>query len=435
MNFAGPAQCGSGRGSQRLAWYTYDWANSPFSTSVLAVFFGPYLTGIAQSALAPSTTFAIGDVRIPTGSIFPYLVSLSLLLRLFAIPYLSAIADASQANKTMLGVFAYLGSAATAAMYWLDGDRLGLGSFLFLIANVSWGLSLVFYNALLPQVATREEKDSVSCRGAAVGYLAGGLVLAAHLMLLRSAGALGLTDMHAVRISLSSSGIWWACFSTASLLGIRSRDTLSQGAADNRPKCSKPAALIKRLREHPQTLRFLIAHTLYEVGLETVIIVSALFGHEELHLPFETLTVAILIVQFVGTLGPLVFGWAAKAFGARRAVLASLVCWVGVLLYAYALAFTATDFMIMASGIALAIGGTQALSRGLLAGMIPPGQEATFFGARDMAVAAVSWIGPISFGASLQMTGSYRSAILSLVVYFVLGAAVLMSVDVNRATA
>jgi len=212
---------------EQVGWYFYDWANSAFYTTVVTVFLGPYLTGIAKAAaesLDEGNTFVhpLG-IRVFYGSFFPYVIALSVGLQMVFLPILGAIADSSHRKKQMLALFAYIGSFATVGLYFLQGTNYLLGGGLFVLANLSYGASIVFYNSFLPDIASAEDRDRVSSVGWAIGYLGGGLLLALNLYLFSKAESFGLTPGQAVRISLASSGAWWAVFTLIPLSTLKNR--------------------------------------------------------------------------------------------------------------------------------------------------------------------------------------------------------------------
>jgi MFS transporter, UMF1 family len=423
---------------ERIGWYFYDFANSAFSTTVVTVFTGPYLTSIARAAADPAGYVHPLGIPVLAGSYFPYVVSLSVFFQVLLLPLLGAIADYSRRKKPMLFLFAYAGSAATVGLYFLEGARYLLGGGLFLLANVCFGASVVFYNAWLPDLAPPEERDSVSSVGWAFGYLGGGVLLLLNLVLFSRAPDFGLTTGEAVRISLASAGAWWAVFSLVPLATLRRRHParhLPAGEGILLTGFRQLRRTFAQAKGHPQLLLFLGAYLLYNDGIQTVIALSSQFGQEELGLPVSTLTTTILMVQFVAFFGALLFNLFAKVVGAKRAVAVSLVLWTGTLFYAYAGLRSAAGFYAMAACVAVVLGGSQALSRSLFSRMIPSGREAEYFSLYEVSERGTSWLGPLFFGLALQFTGSYRVAILSLAVFFISGLALLLRVDVERAEA
>ncbi len=315
-----------------FGWYVYDWANSAFYTTVVTVFLGPYLTAVAKAAAdAEGFVHPLG-LKIRPGSVFSLAVFLSVFLQMLVLPLLGAISDYSNLKKQLLIFFAYTGSFATMGMYFLKGDNYLLGVVLFVIANLSIGASLVFYNAYLNDVASPDRRDSVSSIGFAWGYAGGGLLLAANIALYVKRESLGLSESHAIRISLLSSGLWWALFTLVPLALLKRRRAVrSLPPGENRISVGfkQLKHTIKSLTRYPQTLLFLLAFLLYNDGIQSVIALAAQFGSEELKLETLTLTTTVLIVQFVAFFGATIFNFIAKAVGTKRAIIISLIIWVG----------------------------------------------------------------------------------------------------------
>ncbi len=421
---------------ERVGWYFYDFANSAFSTTVVTVFTGPYLTAVTRAAADRSGFVHPFGIPVLAGSFFPYVVSLSVFLQVLVLPLLGAIADYSHRKRRMLFLFAYGGAAATMGLYFLEGTRYLLGGGLFVAANVCFGASVVFYNAYLPDLSPPEDRDSVSSVGWALGYLGGGALLALNLLLFSRAGEIGLSTGDAVRISLASAGAWWALFSLVPFATLRSRRpvrTMPPGEGIVTVGFHQLRGTMRKAKGHPQLLLFLGAYLLYNDGVQTVISLSSQFGQEELGLPVSTLTAAILMVQFVAFLGSLLFNTFAKFVGAKRAVAVSLVLWTGTLVYSYAWLRSEAGFYALAAAIAVVLGGSQALSRSLFSRMVPKDRESEYFSLYEVSERGTSWLGPLFFGLALQFTGSYRVAILSLAVFFVAGLVLLLRVDVERA--
>jgi len=423
---------------EQRSWYAYDWANSAFSATVVTVFLGPWLTSITKAAADANGYVHPFGIPIEAGSYYPYLISLSVFSQVFALPVLGALADYAQAKKQFMGFFAYIGAFATMAMFFLTGTRYLLGGALFLIANLSFGASIVFYNAFLPEIAPPEDRDAVSSKGFAWGYMGGGLLLALNMVMAFKPEAIGLTTGQAIRLSIASAGLWWALFTVIPMLGIRNRRAakhLPPGSTYLTIGFQQLSHTLKGIRRYPQTLLFLVAYLLYNDGIQTVISLASQFGQEELHLTIGTLTSAVLMVQFVAFGGALLFNKVASAVGSKKAVMGSLVIWTLTLVYVYLAVNSAAQFYVLAAIIGVIMGGSQALSRSIYAQMIPPGREAEYFSLYEVSDRGTSWMGPLAFGLALQFTHSYRIAILSLIVFFILGLFLLARVDIVRAAA
>jgi MFS transporter, UMF1 family len=422
---------------EQRGWYMYDFANSTFASTVLTLFLGPYLTALAKAAAGADGRVHPLGIPVDPRSWWGYLISVSVVTQVFTLPMVGTIADFSPHKKRLMALFAYTGALATVAMFFLQGDEYLLGGVLFLVANLAFGASIVVYNSFLPDIAPPEQRDAVSSTGWGIGYLGGGLLLALNLVLFTKAKALGLSESMAVRINLSSAGVWWALFSLIPLAAIRNRPPgRTRGPGEGLMKTFREFAVTLRdMRYYPQTLRFLVAYLLYNDAVQTVIAVSAQFGSDELKIPLADLTEVILMVQFVAFFGSLVFDWLAKWIGAKDAVIVSLLIWTGVLISIYVSVRNETQFFIVAAIVGMVQGGTQALSRSLFSLMIPKGREAEYFGVYEISDKGTSWLCPLLFGLALQFTGSYRIAILSLITFFAAGLLVLLTVNVRHAAA
>jgi UMF1 family MFS transporter len=418
---------------ERFGWYSYDWAMSVFNTSVTTVFLGPYLTSVAEEAAGPDGRLGFLGLSIPPGSWFSYVLSASVLLQVLVLPLTGAVADRTGRKREMLAGFAALGALTTTALYFVADGRYLLGALLFIVANISFGAATVVYYSWLPDLAAPDERDAVSSRGWAFGYVGGALLLAVHLGLVLGAPSLGLTTGEAVRISLATAGLWWGAFTVFSVSRLRNRP-VREAAGRPRSGFRQLATTMREMRAFPLTLWFLGAYLLFNDGVQTVISLSATYATEELGLEQSVLTGAILMVQVVAIAGALGLGRLAARYGAKRTILGALVAWIGVLVVAYFLQAGAVgQFYALAAVIGLVQGGTQALSRSLFSQLIPAGKEAEYYGFYEISDRGTSWLGPLAFGLTYQLTGSYRLAIVSLVVFFVAGFAALATLPIRRA--
>ncbi|MEV6597954.1 MFS transporter [Actinoplanes sp. NPDC051346] len=432
---------------ERTGWYLYDWANSAFSTTVITVFLGPFLTSVTEQAAGCALgadechgrVYPLG-VSVAAGSYFPYLVSLSVLLTVVVLPIMGAVADRATRKKPLLAAAAFTGAGATIAMAFVTGERYLLGGALFVVANVAFGASVVVYNSFLPWLAGPDERDKVSSRGWALGYLGGGVLLLLNLVVVTvlSVDGDGQRTLDLARWCIVSAGVWWALFTLLPLRWLREHPSPVSGARTGGNVLTdgfrELAGTVRRLRAYPLTLFFLVAYLVYNDGIQTVIALASQFGTEELRLEQSTLIVTILIVQFLAFGGALLLGRIAEHIGARRTVLLSLVLWLLVILGAFWLPEgEPVPFMLLGVGIGLVLGGSQALSRSLFSQLIPAGREGEYYGFYEISDKGTSWLGPLAFGLVFQLTNSYRIGIVSLVVFFVLGGILLAMVPMRRA--
>ena len=428
-------------------WRLYDWANSGFTTTVIAALFGPFLEALAVKAVegtGSNIVLNLGIYTVTAESLYPDAVSLSVLLQFLFLPLLGALADYTNIKKQLLMFFCLLGAAATTMLFIATPATYLFAALAFVVANLSFGASIVFYNAFLNEITTEDMRDKVSSQGFAFGYIGGGVLLAINLALVTFAEQIGLTTALAVRISLASAGLWWGIFGYFGIKRLKNR-TASRKVPEGQHYLTVSMrelwTTFRELKRLPQTLRFLIAYLLYNDGIQTVIGMSAVFLSNELFkakgLPEDDsqsfLLGLVLMIQFVAFGGALGFERVSRKVGTKTAILISLFIWTGVIVYAYALLDSVLQAWFMGAAIALVLGGSQSLSRALFSRMIPQGREAGFYGIYEISERGTSWIGPFIFARVVAETGSYRQAILSLIVLFVGGIVILFLTNTTKA--
>jgi len=422
-----------------FGWKMYDWANSAFYTTVVGALFSPYLTRLAQTAVGENgVVLNLGPLGAVTAKSLPTLcVSISVGAQVFLLPILGALGDYSDLKKRLMAVFCYIAVVANCLMFFIKDDLYLFGGILFIIANVCFGASIVFYNAFLPEIATEDQTDKVSSRGFAYGYLGGAILLVLNLLVVLKAEALGMSTSMAVRLSLLSAGVWWGGFALISFALLKSRPKKKSLPPDKTyisAGFSEIIATFKELRRLPLTARYLLGYLIYNDGIQTVIFASSAFLEQELFPqgnPVFLLEI-FLMVQFVAVGGALLFERLAYLIKTKNAIIVSLVIWSGIVVYAYAFLNSVPEAWVMAAVIAIVLGGSQALSRSLFSRMIPEGKEASFFGLYEVSERGTSWMGPLLFSIVIARTGSYRLALLSLIFFFVVGLIVLWTTDTDR---
>lgn len=425
-----------GRRKEQRAWYFYDWANSAYVTTVTTALFAPFIIPIAETAAVSNRIEAFGLVSMAPGALPAYVIVFSTVLSAVLLPPLGAVVDRTRHKKQLLAGFAWTGAAFASLLFFTKGDNWQLGAVAVVGGNLALGASVVVNDSILALVSTEDERDRVSSRGWAFGYLGGGLLLVVNLATILGADNLGITQELAARISMLSAAVWWAGFTLVPLLKLRNYEPTcvvpTQGNAV-RQSFGQLWATMKEMRRYPMTVRFLLAYLFFNDGIQTVISQSSVYIVEELRFTSDVLLMLILVVQFVGFAGALVFGKAAQRVGAKPTILVGLGIWMVIVATAYVLPEQRLiPFLILAVAIGLVLGGTQALARSYFSLLVPEGREAEYFGFYHAMERGTSWFGALTFGLVYQLTDSYRPAILSLICFFVVGAALLLKVDTTR---
>ncbi|MEQ9620026.1 MAG: MFS transporter [Deltaproteobacteria bacterium] len=402
-----------------LSWCLYDWADSAFATTVMAAVLPVYYSQVAGVNLPGNTATVY----------WGYTVVLALVISALLAPVMGAIADYSGIKKRLLLTFAALGIFATALLYYVTtGDWL-TASLFFILGNVGFAMSEVFYNALLPHVADPSQIDRVSVKGYALGYLGGGILLAINIAMIE----LMEDKMLATRLSFITVSVWWAVFTIPLILNVKEPPARRFGSESINPVTAGFNRLLKtfsELRSYRQLFLFLAAFWVYNDGIGTIIKMATIYG-AEIGIGQTDLIGALLMTQFVGIPFSFAFGRLAKITGAKNAILFGLFVYTLISIGGYFME-TALHFWVLAFFVGTVQGGTQALSRSLFGTMLPREKTAEFFGFYGMSSKFAGIVGPLVFAVVSQLTGSSRLSIVSLILFFILGAYLLSRVDVEK---
>lgn len=420
---------------EQKAWYWYDWANSAYFTTVMTVMFAPYLISVAEEAAVDDRIQVVG-VSIAPGSLPAFVITFTTILSAVLLPPIGAAVDRTANKKGLLAGFAWVGSAFAALLFFCSGDNWQIGAFAAVGANLCFAASIVVNDSILPLISDESERDTVSSRGWAWGYLGGALLLVVNLVVFLFHDSFGLTEGMAVRLSMLSAAVWWAAFTVIPFVRLRNHEPIARLPEEGgivRQSFGQLWDTLRDLRNYPVALTFLVAYLFFNDGIQTVIASSSTYGSEQLGFGQSVLIGTILLVQFVALGGALLFGRAAGRYGAKRTILAGLVVWMVIVTVALVLPEEqVVPFLLLGVAIGVVLGGTQALARSYFSLLIPRGKEAAYFSFYHAVDRGTSWFGTLVFGVVYQVTGSYRPAVFALIVFFVIGGLLLLRVDTRR---
>jgi len=408
-----------------LAWASYDWANSAYATVVMAGFF-PIFFREYWSAGQAST-----DITLHLG----ISTSIASVFVIAALPLLGAVADEAGWRRRFLFVFAVLGIVATFGLFWISAGAWLMAATVYVLATIGFAGSNAFYDSLLTGVAPREQYDTVSALGFALGYLGGGLLFALCVVMYSFPDAFGFDDgAQVVRVSFLLTALWWCLFSLPLMMFVREPPHIGRAGAYGtlRAGFRRLAATLRNIRELRMVALFLVAYWCYIDGVDTVVLLAVDYGKA---LGFETgdLILALLLVQFVGFPATIAFGFLGQRLGTKAGILIAIGVYILVLCWG-ATIDAAWEFYVLAASIGLVQGGIQSLSRAFYARLIPPDKAAELFGFYNMLGKFAAIVGPVMVGWTGVLTGSHRLGMLSLLVLFIAGASVLMFVEDDRKT-
>jgi MFS transporter, UMF1 family len=435
------------REREQRAWNWYDWANSAYYTTILTVLFAPFMITVAGRAAGCGNaadeschrTVDVLGLHLAAGSLPFYLTSFATIASAFLLPVVGALVDRSARKKWHMAGFAWAGSFFAALLFLMRGDRWQLAAVAIVLSSILAGCSLVSYYAILVDISTEDERDGVSSRGWAWGYLGGGLLLLLNLVMVLGHGAFGLDKELAVRFSLLSAALWWAGFTIIPVVRLRNRpprNVLPESGGLLHRSFGQLFTTLRQMRRYPMTLTFLVAFLFYNDGIQTVIYAASTYGSKQLGFGSSVLIATILMIQFVAYFGARLFGRLAASFGSYRCILWGIYAWMVIVVLAVLLPRQQiVPFLALGVAIAIVLGGTQALSRSFFSLLIPHGREGEYFALYNACERGTSWFGTFLFGVVFQITGSYRPAIVALILFFVLGAGFLLRLDPARGVA
>jgi UMF1 family MFS transporter len=348
-------------------------------------------------------------------------------------PGLGAKADALGKRKRFLVIFCTIGSAATCLMALVGPGDVIPAMFLVIVSAYAFAAGNIFYNSFLPDLSDRRTMGRVSGLAWGLGYLGGGLCLVAVLVIMQVPDWIGRDDpdQWAVRLGVGLSGVWWFVFALPTFLWVKETRRPTRRTASEGRRLHSVLDTLSHLASYRTLFLFVLAFLLYSNGVEAILSAAALFGGEELKMEPDEIVTCFLMIQGVALVGSLGFGWLADRIGNKPAVLGSLVLWVMVLAWAWFVT-SQTEFWIMGAVVGLVMGGTQATSRSLMGMMTPAAHKAEFFGFYALGGRMAAVLGPLVCGVVAHVTDSMRHSVLSLIVFFVIGGALLAGVNVRR---
>ncbi|MEQ1734365.1 MAG: MFS transporter [Bacteroidia bacterium] len=417
------------------AWATYDLANSVYNLVITATIFPIYYKSVTEITNEKkeviSNTVNFLGFNFKNTALYDFAIATAYLLTVFLVPLLSGLADGSGNKKKYMQLFCYIGATSCLAMYFFDAQHVTLGIFLAITACMGYSGSLVFYNAYLPEIATPAEQDGLSAKGFAMGYAGSAFLLIVNLIMIKKFYLFGFSgEREATRMAFITVGVWWFLFSLIPFKYLPNnkkenavRVKLSQGYSQ----------LIKvwhEIKTQNELLKFLSAFFVYSMGVQTVMLIATHFASEEIGMESAQLITTILIIQFVALIGAYVFSYVSKIKGNLFMLRVAVCIWALICIITFQFIHTVTAFYFVAAVVGLVMGGIQSLSRSTYSKMLPDVEEhSSYFSFYDVAEKMSIVLGMVTFGVITQLSSNMRTPILSLIVFFVVGLALLFRLN------
>lgn len=409
------------------AWAMYDWANSVFNLVITTTFFPIYYLGVTGDNNEATKTDYIDFLwlkHVPNSSLYNYTMATGFLIVALMSPILSSIADYKGNKKSFMRFLLTLGSLSCMSFYFFKSDTLLLGTILMITATVGYWSSLVFYNSYLPEIAAPQDRDRISAKGFMFGYIGSVLLQIIGFVLVMLAGEDKAAQSNAVRITFVLVGIWWISFAQITLKNMPAGKPAGDGQNKNllRKGFQELGKVLRQVKTMPVLWLFLCAFFFYNMGVQTIMLIATNFGKEELALDTTVLIATVVIIQLVAIIGALMMSRLSDQYGNFRVLMAVVLLWIVVCIYAYFFLTNKWQFFGVAAVVGLVMGGIQSLSRSTYSKLMPVTKDtASFFSFYDVTEKIAIVVGMFSFGFITQITGSMRNSILALILFFVLG--------------
>ncbi|CAI8258326.1 MAG: MFS transporter [Bacteroidetes bacterium MED-G17] len=417
------------------SWAMYDWANSVYSlvitSTIFPIFYAAKTAGNKQLVNGNEVDFVVFFGRqFINNELYSYVFSASFFVVVLLAPLLSGIADYTDGKKTFLKIFMTLGSISCMSLYFFDVNRLELSMASIFFASLGFWGSLVYYNAYLPQIATTEIQDKISAKGFSLGYIGSVLLLVIILVLMKGFAIIKVEETFVIV------GIWWIVF------GWFFVQRLPKGA----PKKKKGSLFTNGYKElqntfleftkQKQTLRYLLAFFVFNTGIQTVMLLAAMFGEKEINWPIDAqgnkdttgLIISIIVIQIIAIGGATAMSRLSKKYGNVRVLQFSLLLWVLAASFAYFIT-EPKEFYVLAALVGFVMGGTQSLSRSTYSKLLPETNDyASYFSFYEVLEKIGLIIGPTLFGLAIAITGTMRTSVLVMISFFIVGLVLLFLV-------
>ena len=401
------------------SWAMYDWANSVYSLAISTVLLPIYYEEVTNSDM--KVHFLGADWKNTV--IYSYVIAASYLTISLLSPYFAAMADRTGRRKIFMNSFMILGGVSTMLMYFFTAQNPGLGLALAYFASLGFTGSFVFYNSYLPVIAPKNMQDRLSARGFSLGYLGSALLLIFCLALIQMPEFFGLPDASsATRVSFLITGVWWLGFGLPAITKLPKDQVKDYFEGKLFFKSWRELLLVwKEFKTQKELRMFLSGFFWYSTGMQTIVLLAALFGSKVLGMESTELIVTILLIQFVAILGATIFSRISERTSNVFAISIGVGIWMLICAAAYFVT-TSYQFYGIAASVGMVLGAVQSLSRSTYSKLLPETEDhSTYFSFYDVVEKMATTIGMFSIGVLEAITGDLRNSALALTLFFAIG--------------
>lgn len=414
------------------AWSFYDWANSVYPLVISTAIFPNYYNAVTITE--NSDRVKLFGFEFINSALYSYALAFSFLIIASLSPILSGIADYSGKKKRFMQFFCYLGAFSCLMLYFFSLEHLAIGLLFVMLASIGYSGSVVFYNAFLPEIAEPHAHDKVSARGYALGYFGSTLLLIFNLSMVLFPEIYGIEDKSLPpKIAFITVGIWWAAFAQITFRKLPDSDFPQK--ITNRiifNGYNELKKVWKELAQNPQIKKYLASFFVFNMGVQTTMLMATLFGSKVLGLELQELIITIIIIQFVAIAGSFFFAFLSGKIGNFNALAVAILIWIGICIAAFYI-YSALHFYMIGATVGFVMGGIQSLSRSTYSKILPETVDhASYFSFYDVCEKLGIVIGMASYGYIEELTGSMRNSVFALMFFFIIGLILLMLVPKKK---
>lgn len=408
------------------AWAMYDWANSAYNLVITTTIFPAYYDAVTTTKINGAVRHKVQFLgnEFESASLYNYAIAFAYLVIAVISPILSSIADYKGNKKRFMQFFCYLGALACLSLFWFTKGRLSLGITGLILAAIGYCGSLVFYNSYLPEIASDHDKDKVSAKGFAYGYIGSVLLQLISFAFVLKPEFFGIKDSSfAPRLSFLLVGLWWMGFAQIAFAHLPKGTAARQNKGNNifTNGFNELNKVWNQVKNMPLLKRYLLSFFLYSMGVQTLMLAATLFASQVIGLPTSKLIISILIIQIVAIAGAYIMARLSQRFGNFQVLILAVLIWIAICIWAYFIT-TESEFYIIAVAVGLVMGGIQSLSRSTYSKIMPQTHDtASFFSFYDVTEKIAIVIGMFSFGFVQQLTGNMRNSVIALILFFIAG--------------
>ncbi|MCA6435386.1 MAG: MFS transporter [Bacteroidota bacterium] len=423
------------------AWTFYDWANSVFPLVITSAIFPVFYETVTAKVADENGLINYYGVNLKNDVIYSFTYSFALLIVVFTAPILSGIADVYGNKKTFLRLFCTLGALSVSTLFFFNPNHLELSMVSLILATIGFWSSLVYYNSYLPEIATEDLQDSVSAKGFSMGYLGSSLLLIICILFINLTKSETFKPVYYCFLMV---GAWWFGFAQYTLKILpnnkgKSNQLSGKGVLTNGFQEIKK--VLSSLKNYPMLKKFLSSYFFFNMGVQTVMVMAVLFASKEIYwgegeeasaAKTKTLTLSILLIQFLGIAGSFLFSKLSKKIGNVKALSLAIFIWIFICVFTYVIVRLPFHFYIVAAMVGFVMGGIQALSRSTYSKFLPETNDLTsYFSFYDVMEKLGMIVGTLSFGIISQIFGM-RNSVLALIAFFVIGFLLLLRVKQSK---